>query len=202
MDIILTSTGTQEPAVREYILDKTVRAGKKKLLFISTAGKEASDIAYLIEERERMLALPFEFTEYDISGKGEKELREAISNTDVIFVMGGAPFYLLAEIRKTNFEAILRDVGKDKVYLGQSAGSYMACPNAEMGLWKKPNRNTFGLTDFKGMGLVDFLFFAHFKEEYREIYEKKQAEFDMDVLAATDAQAIAVINGKREFVNF
>lgn len=104
-------------------------------------------------------------------------------------------------IRKCNFKKIILKFLKNKLYVGSSAGSYIACPSVEMGLWKKPNRETYGLKDFKGMGLVDFMVFAHYEDIYKDFIEEKRKEIPMKIYELTDDQAISIENGKFKFIN-
>lgn len=56
---------------------------------------------------------------------------------------------------------------------------------------------TYGLIDFTGMRLVDFLIMAHLKDEYVELFEKKSKEiYPTKAYALTDAQALSVVDGK------
>ena len=146
--------------------------------------------------------LGFNITEFDIAGRSSDEISTAIRKNNVVFITGGAPFYLLREIRKSGFNVAIKAANENTVFIGQSAGSYVACPTTEMGLWKKPYRNTFGLTDFTSIGLVNFLFFAHYEEKYSDILELKKQELDMDIYGVNNSQAIGVLNGKKTFVNF
>jgi len=202
MQIILTSTGTQDQKVQNYIIDLTLDLNKTKLLFIPTAGNETADTAFIDEEKIRLVTLGFNLIEFDLAGKNKVEVTKAIKENDIIFVTGGAPFYLLREIRSSGFSEAIKSADKDKIYIGQSAGSSIACPTAEMGLWKNPDRNTFGLTDFSAIGLVDFLFFGHHKEKYESVLESKRKELNIEIYGVSNSQAIGVLNGKKTFMNF
>lgn len=173
-----------------------------KLLFITTAAKPIENPNYMYEERKRLKDTSFNVEEYDIEGKSTDEVKRVVEKNDIIFVIGGEPFYLLKAVRESGFDKIIKNFGDEKLYVGASAGTYIACPSVEMGLWKKPNRNTYGLTDYSGMGLVDFMVMAHYEEKYKELFQKKSNNVNHKVYALTNDQAISITNGEKKFINF
>lgn len=168
-----------------------------KILLITTAAKPLENPEFTHKELERLKEKGFQIREYDIEDKGTEEIEIAVNESDIIFVMGGEPFYLLKAIRASGFDEVIKKQSQQKVYVGASAGSYAACPSAEMGLWKNPERNTYGISDYKGMGLVDFLVFAHFVSNYNSlINQKKQELAPLKIQTLTDSQALVVLDGQ------
>ena len=201
MKIILTSTGTKDPAVGQYILDSLGEPTKTKLLLIQTATNVIEDVAFAIKEKKRLYELGFDITEFDLAEKTPKETGKALDEADTIFVTGGQPYYLLKEMRNSGFADLAKEKLTNKVYIGASAGSYVVCPNIEMGSWKREKRK-FDLTDLTALGLVDFMVFAHYEEKYETLLEEKKKTAEYEVFGISDTQAISVVGGKREFINF
>lgn len=182
--------------VKEEILKILPKpANQIKLAHIITASKVEDDISYLAKERREMASLGIQIDEIDIEGKKEAELRKLMGDKDVVYVQGGNSFYLLKHARESGFDKVVKDlVNKGIIYIGVSAGSYIACPTIEMANWKHQDRNIVGLTDLTGLNLVPFLLFVHYKPEYKEILESEIPAAKYPVRILTDQQAILVKN--------
>ena len=97
----------------------------------------------------------------EIEGMAEAETR-MLEELDMIFVGGGNTFFLLQELKRSGADRIIaREAAKGKLYIGESAGAIAACPDigysAEMDVPGKAPE----LTDYTGMGLVDFYVVPH-----------------------------------------
>ena len=86
------------------------------------------------------------------------------------------------------------------MYVGVSAGSYIACPTIEAATWKHQDRNSVGITDFTALGLVQFLITAHFEEKYKAIVDQAAKSTKYPIIALTDRQAVLVRDGKVQVV--
>jgi dipeptidase E len=202
MKLLLTSQGTTNIKVMNKLIKLCGKNPRKtKLLFITTAAKPIENPNYMYKERERLKDTGFIVKEYDLDGKSTYEVKNEVDESDVIFAIGGEPFYLLKAARKSGFDKIIKNLGDEKLYVGASAGTYIACPSVEMGLWKKPKRNIYGLKNLSGMGLVDFLVFAHHEKKWDKLINKKAKKINYKIYPLTDKQAINVNNGKLEIVN-
>ncbi|MBU3935021.1 Type 1 glutamine amidotransferase-like domain-containing protein, partial [Patescibacteria group bacterium] len=119
--------------------------------------------------------------------------RDDLKNIDVLFVFGGNTFDYLDRIRKTGLDKeIMSFVKRGGVYLGLSAGSYVACPTIEASTWKRADSNTIGLKNLSGLNLVPFLITAHFENKYREIVKQAAKTTKYPIIALTDKQAVLV----------
>lgn len=199
--LLLSSNGA-------FVIEKGIRlffddVSKVKMAFITTAGKEAKDRTYLEIDKDLLRKKGYDFEEFDIEGKSEIELRTLLADKDIVFVAGGNTFYLLKAVRESGFDTVIKELTeKGVVYMGSSAGSYIACPTIEMSTWKKPGeeKEMFGVTDLTGMNLVSFLLKAHYKPEQAELLKEKisQAKYPTKILR--DGQAILVIDEKYTLV--
>lgn len=133
----------------------------------------------------------------DIRGKTESELYLILSKKDIILVNGGNTFYLLKYAKVSGFDKVIRKfVDEGKIYIGVSAGSYIACPTIEHAYWKHPDPkcNDFGITDLKGFNFVPFLITAHFDDNYKEAIEEGAISTHYPVVCLYDTQAV-LVNG-------
>lgn len=208
MKLLLTSAGMNMKDELAKILPKP--ANQLKLAHIITATKTESNTSYAKRDKQRMIDLGFDVEDIDIEGKNEENLRLLLQGIDIVSVQGGNTFYLLKQMRLSGFDKVVKDfINQGKIYIGVSAGSYIACPTIEQSTWKKKASGNFGLTDLTALHLVPFLIFAHFKEEMRGLVEKGVASTKYPLVALSDTQAVLVEDGKwkvvgegkREFFN-
>ena len=211
--------GKVDPALREGRGDFFgMRREDLRWAYIITASKDVPDDEYVNSHKAKMEQSGFNYKEVDIDNKTEEQVREELKDVDVIYVEGGNTFYLLKAIRACNFEKIIREkLAEGVVYVGTSAGSYVACPSIEMATWKDPPAtparsdggqgeirrpifNRHGITDFTAMNLVSFLVFAHYEDMYKELLQKKTRGCSCNVKILNDEQAIRVKDENVELV--
>src|SRR3989344_7164765 len=170
--LLLTSAGMD---VKEEILKILPKpANQIKIAHIITASKVEKDLSYLEKENQMMKELGFNVENIDIEGKNGNELRTLFGWQDIIYVQGGNTFYLLKCARESGFDKVVKEfIEKGTIYIGVSAGRYIACPTIEMANWKHSDKNTVGLMDLTGLNLVSFLLSVHFKPEYTSMLKKE-----------------------------
>lgn len=148
----------------------------------------------------------------DIRAKTKKELYSTLSKKDIILVNGGNTFYLLKYARESGFDKVVKQlINEGKLYIGVSAGSYIACPTIEQAYWKDTDKDfeDFDLKDLTGLNLVPFLITAHFNEKYRKVIEMTAKTTRYPFVCLYDSQAVLVKDDyvkivgerKREFYN-
>lgn len=174
-----------------------------KMAFVTTAGKGSRDTSYLENDKELLRKSGYDYEEVDIERKTESELREMLVGKNVIFVEGGNTFYLLRAVRESGFDRVVKDlIESGVIYVGASAGSYIACPTIEVSTWKKPEEEKpmFGVTDFTGMNLVPFLIKAHYAPEQKELLKEKISQAKYPTRILRDGQAVLVEDEKYTLV--
>ena len=168
-----------------------------KIAYITTASKKVFDASYVESYRQKMDELNFSYAEIDIAGKNKDELKKELDGYDIILVEGGNTFYLLKTVRESGFENVIKNlISRGIVYIGSSAGSYIACPSIIMATWSNQGFDKCGITDYTGMNLVPFLIKAHYKPEMQKMLEEKTKNLNYPVRILNDEQAILVQNGE------
>ena len=193
--LILSSAGVRFPTLRKELLKILSKPPSKvKLAHITTASKVETDTAYVDGDRSVFREIGFQAEDIDIGGKTERELKKVLAGKDVIYVQGGNTFYLLREIRSSGFANVIKPLlDKGTVYVGVSAGTYVACATIEMQEWKRAQDDHYGLTDLTGMGFVPFLISVHFnREKYREKVKEGIKKASLPVRILTDDQALLI----------
>ncbi|MBM5789762.1 hypothetical protein FJZ23_01605 [Candidatus Parcubacteria bacterium] len=171
-----------------------------KILYVTTASKKVNDAGYVERTRETMDELNCFYTEYDIVGKSEEELKKALSSHDIVYVEGGNTFYLLKAVRETAFEKVVKEaIQNGLVYWGVSAGAYIACPSIIMATWSD-RFDRCGITDWTAMNLVPFFVKAHYRPDMLETIKEKSKDLQLPLRALTDEQAVVVRDGEIQLV--
>lgn len=194
--LILTSSGKFITANNvDDFLPKKITACK--IAYISTASKKVADDSYAKNHQQKMNELNFSFTDIDIAGLNENKLKKALDGYDIIFVEGGNAYYLLKAIRESDFEKIIKSlISQGVVYIGSSAGSYVACPSIEVATLTERGFDRFGITDFTAMNLVPFLIKAHYTPAMKEMLNEKAKNLKYPLRILNDNQALLVQNGE------
>ena len=187
--------------IETFLIDKEIikQTGKKnpKLLFIPTASSESEsyyavvkkyftdkhnckvDVLYLLKEKY-----------------SEKELRDKILATDIVYVGGGNTKKMLSVWRKLGVDRILKEAyDKGIVLSGLSAGAicWFTYGNSDSLSFADKKAS---MIKVKGLGLVDALFCPHYDVEKKRKPElKKMMETTAGIaLALENCTAIEIID--------
>lgn len=168
----------------------------KTATYIPTAGI-AEEIEGMIEDETNTLeSLGLTVDVLDVSAASYDSIVSTLTKNDVIFVGGGNTFYLLQELRRSGADKILvQEVNKGKLYIGESAGAVITCPDIGYCAGMDNPEKAPELTDYTGLGLVDFYIVPHIgNAEMGEAAEKAVAEYNsrLDLEVITDKQVIQV----------
>ncbi len=110
---------------------------------------------------------------------------------DAIYISGGNTFGTLMRIRRAGLDrAIVDYVHQGAVYIGGSAGAHIA--SADIAHVAKYDIDTFGLTDFAGLGLYQGILICHYTDARRADYEALQRESPFPIVALQDDESIVV----------
>lgn len=203
MKLLLTSQGIQEE-IKPVFLSMLPKPAKDiSVSFVTTAAYgEDKDPSWLNIYRDQLRELGIDDIEdLDLKDKSIEYLKTHVSNKDIIFVNGGNSFYLLEQVKKSGFDKLINSFKNgNKIYVGISAGSYIACPTIEQSTWEHQDRNRYGLKDLTALNLIPFLITAHYVESYRPIIEKAVKTTKYSVVALNDNQAILVEDNRYKLV--
>lgn len=186
--------------VARDIAKKVNLAKGNKLMFIDTAAEvEKGDKTWLRDDRQSLVEVGFNVSDYTISGKTKNQLASQLAKFDYIYLSGGNTFYLLEQSLKTGFIPVIKDLveNKGKTYISTSAGSIIAGPKLPKYLIELDYLGETGFNN-TAYGLVNFTLLPHwgsedFKKKYlgnrlELIYKKDQ----IPLLLLTDRQYVWV----------
>lgn len=200
--LFLSSAGVTSETKEEFLelLEKNPK--DTKVAFIPTAADPEKDKTFVQWSIDQITEIGMKFFTVDLKVENKDTLYQKLSQTDVIWVNGGNTFYLLDQVRKSGFDQIIEQLlDEGKIYVGVSAGSYIACPNIESAKWKRvSDPDVIGLKDLTALNLVNFLVVTHYEGKYRQDVEKGSKTTKLPVVALNDKQAIAIKGDDLELV--
>ncbi len=199
MKLFLTSKFTNVHGELKSLLDRNPK--DLRLAFIPTAADPYKNKDFVKNDLECLRKMGFHIKIVDLKNKTKSKLAEFLHGADVIFVEGGSTFYLLKEARKSGFlEIVPKLVQNGTVYVGVSAGTYLACPSIEQSNWKHKGSNFVRLRNLNALGLVPYLISVHYKPEYSELIKigKENSRFKVRIL--NDNQAFVILGNKTKLV--
>lgn len=162
--------------------------------------KNARNIAYIMDaKRPRLLVekdyifkdkLAFEAAGLnvkivDLESTESTKLEAVFENIDAVYVKGGNSFYLLNAMRKSGFDQLVNKLlDKGVIYIGESAGAYVACPTIEMAHWKHQDRDIVGLDNLTGLNIIPFLVSVHYTDGLKTVLEPyiKACKYDVKLI--------------------
>lgn len=197
--LFLTSNGLPEETRSIFLKFFGKNPKQSKVAFIPTASDPEGNKSYVEKDKKVLREIGFEIREVDLKNENELSLLEKMSDCDIIFVEGGNTFYLLDKVRKSGFDKVIgKLLDQGKIYVGVSAGSYIACSTIEAAGWKHADRNLLNLIDLAALNLVPFLISAHFEESMRTVIANVKTKYPY--VALYDTQAILVEGGKYKVI--
>lgn len=168
----------------------------KTVTYIPTAGIVEETEGMVEEETTILERLGLAVDVLDVSAASYESIVNSLTKNDIIFIGGGNTFFLLQELRRSGADKILvQEVNKGKLYIGESAGAVIACPDIGYCSGMDSPEKAPELTDYTGLGLVDFYIVPHIgNKEMGEAAEKAVEEYNskLDLKIITDRQIIQV----------
>lgn len=200
MAIILTSNGLCSKAIIEKYTE-LFNTGFRKVAIVVTADPEyrEKDLK-VISTKNEFENIGFDTVFFDIEFTSPSLLLEY----DIVFFIGGNPFYLLNQIRKTHTDSILYElISKGKVISGSSAGSIVLGETIALIKEFDPQMNNgIGLTDFTGVNLTNINLCPHYSKfsslynNFEERIRHVEKTLNADVTRINDGEAIIVEDGQ------
>ena len=195
--IIITSSGIGSEDFRSKFAELICRdISELKMLHDTTAidGEPAeSDKSWAEEEFQNILKAGFR-RENIIEHKISQE-NEDLSGYDVVYVQGGNTFYLMDMMRKYHFDPSIKDaLSEGVIYIGSSAGSIVLGDTIESAFTYGDGNNTYGVTDYSGIGLVNGAIFPHVNQMEEKVMRDKE-KFDKCYLLR-DGGGVFIVDGR------
>ena len=196
MKLFLTSylAGTKE-LVQNFLTQNNVQ----KVLFIPTATNVEEYRDYVDEGIAVLKENGYDVTVLDVATAPHSKSVQAIKNSGCLCISGGNTFYLLQELKRNGLlDLIKQKIQDDMLYIGESAGAIIACPNISYNQIMDDKTIATELTNYSGMGLVDYYVLPHngefpFVETTAQTIKVYGEEINL--VPINNSQAVIVENG-------
>lgn len=188
MKILLSSN---KEIIKKYVKENS------KIGFVSTASEVENDRWYMEKDRDDLNKMKFSIVDIDISMENKEEIIEKFNRVDAIFVAGGNSFYLLQQLKLKNVLQELIEFANNKIYIGSSAGSCIACPSIDYVEKLDDKTQAPLLNNCNAMNLVDFYILPHYKskEKYTKLADDIEKDYgNYKFVKLSNEQAIIVDN--------
>lgn len=200
MKLLLTSTGLTHPEITKTFLELLGKSpSEAKIGFVPVASVTDDEKLYVQESKIELSKLGIkEISDINFSSAD----REICPGLDALYVCGGNTFHLMNEINRTNFAEVLKQfINSDKFYLGVSAGTIIVTPSIEIAAVEPADKNEDGVTNFSGLGVVDFEISPHVPEivPYANV-EKYALNRKNKIYAISDMTAIKIQGDNLEVI--
>lgn len=194
----------------KLFLEKVDFNGKRPtVLFIANASdNHKGDTWWINLDRDTFVNNGFDVKEIDLRQINKEEFAEKLKKTDILHFCGGSVLYLLDLLKRKEMAQIVYAFVKENrvIYTSTSAGSMIVASDVTLSKYDDEEKNFIenNITDFTGIGLVDFFIIPHCQQE---IF--LQSNKDMlnglplnthPVILLNDNHAVWVDNEKLEFL--
>ena len=159
MKLFLTSylAGTKE-LVQNFLTQNNVQ----KILFIPTAANVKEYRGYVDEGIAALKENGYDVTVLDVATAPHSKSVQVIKNSGCLCISGGNTFYLLQELKRNGLLNLIKQRVQDgMLYIGESAGAIIACPDISYNQIMDDKAVATELTNYSGMGLVDYYVLPH-----------------------------------------
>lgn len=172
--IYLTSNGLTSKDLKDHVKGRL--QDHEKAVLITTASMYKHDDHHVPGVVQALEDLKLKVDLMDI----EVDDINMLSSYDVIYFLGGNPFYLLHYLRVHDLGPILKQhLSQGKMIIGASAGSIVLTPSVGIVHELDPHLNIHGFEDLSGLELVTFEIIPHysrFKDKY-QAFESRVATY-------------------------
>ncbi len=168
-----------------------------KIGFIPTASELDNDRWYMEKDKKDLIEMKYNITNIEITSEGKEEILKKLDSVDAIFVAGGNCFYLLQQLKQKDIIQELIEFANNKLYIGSSAGSCIACPSINYVSKLDDKEDAPLLNDYHAMNLIDKYILPHYKsdEEYTKLINEIIKDHpNLQFITLTNDQAIIVNN--------
>lgn len=138
------------------------RAGNPRIGYVRDAARPYEGEPFVEQERERLAGLGYDLDDLTVGGLSLDRLEDALGGVDAVYVAGGSTFALLDALRTSCADRLLVEhVRAGLPYIGSSAGSIVTGPSIEPASLMDDPADAPGLTDYRGLGLLDTVVIPH-----------------------------------------
>jgi len=187
-------------------------ANETKVVFVANAADPYKDKWWVDLDRQAFKKAGFQLSEVDFREVSKDDFIKVLNSANILHVGGGLVLYFLSLVRKKGIDEVIKNyVRNDRIiYTGTSAGSIIAAESVELYRYEKYDEKETefikDVSDFSGLGFVEFLIIPHAgnKEQdelHKDMIEHKYlSEYPAPIIFLHDNQAIWVEDGNIKII--
>lgn len=200
MKLLLTSQGITNKKIAKAFLNSINKKTDKIYILMVTSSLENDDQYYVNEVKKELNNIGV--AKIDIYRLNKNIATNELNKYDAVYICGGNTFYIYNQMQKYKLDkALINFVNNGGFYIGVSAGSIISGPDIEFAGWgKEADKNNIKLKNTKGLNLVDFVVFPHFKPNLQDELNNFNKKVDYKITPLTDNQAILIANNKKSLI--
>lgn len=184
---------------------KRIETKGKKLAFVITPTEvEDGPLDWLKADRQSLVDIGFEVTDYTFTGKTKEQVRDFLKDFDVLYMSGGNTFWFLKKIQEADCADVIKEfVNSGKIYISTSAGSILAGPEIYTARRLEKLEKVPDLKDFTGLGFVNFLMMVHWRsKDFEDRYKRVMKAYDTKspILVLTNQMYVMVEDDKFQII--
>lgn len=169
--------------------------------FIPTASEVEENKDYMYNDIKLLEDMGYSLINIDISNSTTEDILSLFKKVDALFVAGGNCFYLLQQLKLKGVLKEVIDFANNKIYIGSSAGSCIACPNIEY-VAKLDDKNLAPrLKEYNAMNLINGYILPHYlsKKKYTELSNEIMLDYpNLKFIPLRNNQAI-IANSRTDY---
>lgn len=196
MKLLLTSAGVTNQSIADSLLSLVGKPKENiKIGLVSTAKNvQFGNADWFVRQFNNLYKYGFNYIDMIDPSANGVDYKTALIDVDVILVGGGNTFHLLNQVRLTGFGDWLKTVLDNKVYMGISAGSILATPSIAIASVDNGDENFCGITDLRGLSLVNFEVSPHTPEDVSVKGNEEYSKTISNVLYTLDDNSAIEVN--------
>jgi dipeptidase E len=173
-------------------LDELPRRPRRAVL-VPTAGNPMPSMPWVDVVEAALVAAGLSVDRLDLEPASADEVSAALARTDLVFVTGGHPIFLLQHAQRTGFaRTVAEAAGAGRIaYAGMSAGATLAAPDLR---FHRAEDDPGRVTGTTGLGLVSFYPLSHANRGREDRYRRLIAELGdrYEFVPIRDDEAVVV----------
>lgn len=186
-----TITDNNSQTILSEIFDEKIN--DKVLAYMPSDGVVDS-ATYIEEWRNYSQRFGADFNIIDNHSSDEKE-KVKLLESNILLISGGNTFTLLNNLRKSGLSRTINEFTQKPNFIlsGFSAGALILTPTIAICGLPNFDENLVGITNFEGLGVIDFEVFPHYEEElHKNIIENYRHRSSFQVREISDDDFITV----------
>lgn len=195
MKLLLSSAGITNKSIFDALISLVGKNPKTAFILTAKNNREIPAEVAMVNQTRQLDIWGLKYICVDPSH--DKNWKTLLEDRDLIIIGGGNTFNLLNESRKTGFDKWIKNNIDTKVFFGTSAGSILFTPSIAIASVDDGDENTPGITDLRGLNVIDFELSPHTPEDVSIKGNLEYSKHTKNMILMYDNQSSVMIQGNQ-----